>query len=180
MRIERREDFLKLAVGVVVGLFLLDRMVLSPAFDHWKDQGERIDQLRQKVTRGRQLLDRESTLRARWAEMLKTDLATDSAVAEKDAYAGLSKWTLGKGVSITSLTPQWRLQVDDAHDLYEFRALVNGTQASIGRFVYELETDPLPVRMEDCELTARDAKGQQLSATLRFSFVRLREGKGKL
>ena len=41
MEIKSRETFLKIGVGVVVGLFLLDRMVLSPAISGWKSQSER-------------------------------------------------------------------------------------------------------------------------------------------
>ena len=56
MRIENRETYLKIGVGVVVGLFLLDRMILTPAGKSWTAQGERITVLEEKVTKGRRLL----------------------------------------------------------------------------------------------------------------------------
>jgi hypothetical protein len=65
---------------------------------------------------------------------------------------------------------------DETYELLEWRAATTGTQSSLGQFIYALETDALPVRLEECEMTARDAKGQQLSGSMRFSFIRLKEG----
>jgi hypothetical protein len=76
-------------------------------------------------------------------------------------------------VNFSSLTPQWRGH-DDGYDAFECRATATGDQAALGRLLYELETDPLPARIEECEITARDAQGKQIGLSLRFSFVRLR------
>jgi hypothetical protein len=173
VRIENREAFLKIAVGAVVGLFLLDRMVLTPAGKSWTAQGERIDALREKVTKGHRLLQNENALRAKWAAMQSGDLDPEISTAEDQAYSGISKWAAASRISTTSLSPQWRTQ-DDDFDLFEFRASATGTQSSLGQFIYALETDPLPVKLEECDLTARDAKGQQLTGALRFSFIRLK------
>lgn len=172
MRIERREDLLKIGVAVVIGLALLDRMVLTPAATRWKAQGERITALQAKVTEGRRLLLRKNAIRAKWAEMQQTDLKNDVSEAEEQVYTGIQQWAAASGISTTSLSPLWRPQED--YDLYEFRASTTGTQSSLGKFIYQLETDKLPVKLEECELTARDNKGQQLTGALRFSFIRLK------
>ena len=69
MQNSRRETLLKIGVGAVVGLFLLDRVIITPAFASWKAQGERLTKLREEVQRGRQLVAREKSLRGRWEEM---------------------------------------------------------------------------------------------------------------
>ena len=175
MQIENREKFLKIAVGVVVGLFLCDHFILTPATASWKAQGERIDALRQKVTRGRELLKREAAIHSKWDEMQNNDLDPEMSTAEDMAFKGITKWQTESRISLTSLSPQWKTS-DEGYDLLEFRASATGTQAQIGQFIYALETDALPVRLDECELSARDAKGQQLSGALRFSFIRLKEG----
>ncbi len=172
MRTDRREALLKIAVGVVVGLFVIDRAILSPALSRWKRQGERIAALEEKVKRGRQLIDRESSLRGRWEEMLRTDLADDLSTAESDVFKAVARWSLESRVGFNSMTPQWRPR-DEGSEKLEFRATATGDQASLGRLIYEIETDALPVRVEECELTARDAKGKQLTLAMRFSFIRL-------
>lgn len=172
MRSKNREALLKIAVAVVVGLFLLDRMLLSPAITRWKAQSDRITDLRQKVLRGRQLLDRERSIHARWAEMQRTDLPDDLSSAENDVFKAISRWARESRVGFTSLTPQWRTH-EDGYDTFECRASATGDQTSLGRLLYEIETDPLPAHIEESELTARDAQGKQLTLTVKFTFVRL-------
>ena len=172
MRSNRREALLKLAVMVVLGLFLLDKVVLSPLIAHWKEQGESIAMLREKVTRGRQLLEREDSIRGRWTQMNQSDLADDSSVAESEVFKGVARWASQSGINFTSLTPQPKTG-QDGYDTLECRATATGSLAAVRRLIYDLETDPLPARLEECEITARDAKGQQVTLTMRFSFVRL-------
>ncbi|MBV9128250.1 MAG: hypothetical protein JO117_09210 [Verrucomicrobia bacterium] len=172
MKSSDRLMFLKIGAAAVVGLFLLDKIVLSPAIASWNDQSERIDALRKKVERGRQLVQREDAIRQRWAEMLHANLPADMSAAESDAFKALSRWVRDSGVALTSLTPQWQTH-EEGYESFECRAAATGDQVSLGRFIYELEVDPMPVSLEECEITTRDARGAQLNMTARFSFVRL-------
>ncbi len=175
MSAKRRETLLKIGVGLIVALFLLDRMVLSPAIAGWKAQSVRLAALEQKVKNGRQLLLREKSLSARWDEMQRANLAEDRSSAENDVYKALARWNSESHVSFTSLTPTWRDHLDEGYSTFECRATAAGDQASLAHLVYEVETDPLPARIEECELTAHDAKGAQLGLALKFSFVRILE-----
>jgi hypothetical protein len=170
----RREVILKIAAGGVIGLFLLDRMVLSPAIAGWKQQGERLSSVREKVKRGRQVLEREKATRARWDEMLRTDLPEDNSAAEDEVFKAITRWARDSQISFTSLTPQWRNH-EEGYDTFECRATATGDQAALGRLVYEIESDPLPARIEECDLSARDAVGKQLELMVRFSFLRINE-----
>ena len=174
MRSNRRETLLKIVVAVVVGLFVFDRMILSPAINRWKEQGERIGSLRQKVQRGRQLLERERSVRARWSDMQRLDLPDDFSAAESDVYKAIGRWASQSRVGFTNLTPQRRSH-EEGYDTYEWRASAVGDQASLSRLLYEIETDPLPANLEECELTARDPQGKQLSLAVKFSFIRIAE-----
>ncbi len=174
MQSKNRETFLKIGVGMVVGLFVLDRMVLGPAIESWKAQSERLAELRVKVERGRQLMQREKSIRARWNEMQRTDLPDDDSMAESDVFTAIARWTSASRVGITNLTPH-RTNHDGGYDTFEWRASATGDQASLGRFIYEIESDALPMRIEECELSTRDTKGQQLALSVRFSAVRIDE-----
>jgi hypothetical protein len=171
---KNRETLLKIGVGVVVGLFVLDRMVLGPAVSAWKAQGERLAEVRQKVERGRGLIEREKSIRGRWNEMRRTDLAEDHSQAENDVFTAIGRWASASRVSFSNLTPQWRSH-DEGYDTFECRATATGTQDALGRLLYEVESDALPMRIEECELSTRDNKGQQLALSVRFSAVRIHE-----
>ncbi len=176
MENKSRETWLKIIVASVVGLFVLDSMVLSPAIAGWKKQSERLAVLQQKVERGRQLVEREKSIRGRWEEMQRTDLNDESSTAENDVFKSLNRWARESRINFTSLTPQWRAHEDGGYDTFECRATATGDQASLGRLLYEIETDALPAHVEDCEIAARDTKGGLLTMSLRFSFVRIAEG----
>ena len=150
-------------------------LVLSPGLAAWKAQGERLAALREKVERGRGLIEREKSLRARWDEMQRTDLAEDISTAESEVFKGIGRWGRESRVSFTSLTPQWRSH-EEGYDTFECRATATGEQQALGRLLYEIETDPLPARVEEVEFAARDNKGQQLGLTLKFSFVSITGG----
>ena len=167
-----RETILKIVAFGAIGLFLFDRVILSPAMAAWKSQGERLAQLSEKVKRGRQLMERADSLRSRWDDMQQADLPDDLSTSEGEVFRAIGRWTREARVTFTSLTPQWRSH-DEGFDTFECRAAVTGDQESLGRLLHEIETDPLPARIEECELSTRDNKGQQLGLSLRISFVAL-------
>ena len=131
--------------------------------------------MREQVQGGRQLVSREKSLRTRWEEMQRTDMPDDVSVAENEVFQAIGRWTLDSHVNFTNLARE-RRPGDEGSEMFEFRASATGDQATLGRLLYEIETDPLPAHVEECELSARDAKGTQLTLTMRFSFVRLVEG----
>jgi hypothetical protein len=171
MENKQREIYLKIGVAIVVGLFVLDRFILTPAIAHWKDQSENIATLRTKVQRGRQLIEREKSIRERWNEMIRTQLPEDRSVAEGEVYKAIGRWSLESRINFNNLVPIWTSH-PEGYDTFQCRVTAAGDQASLGHLVHEVEVDPLPARVEECELAARDAKGQQLNLTLKFSFIR--------
>ena len=170
----RRELLLKIVAFSVIGLFLFDRVILEPAIRSWTDQSRRIAGLREKVQRGRQLLAREKTIRDRWAEMLRANLPVEVSSAENEAFKAVGRWARDSHINLTSITPQWQNH-DEGYETLECRVAAAGDQASLGRFVYELETDGLPVNLEECEFATRDPRGAQLTMTARMTFLRLAE-----
>lgn len=172
MHRKQREKFLKIGAAAIVGLFLLDQLVISWAVQAWSDQSDRIAGLRKKVSDAQQLMNRSKQLRARWAEMQRTSLAVNNDVAEYDVYKAVQRWAGTSRISFTNMQQNWRVH-DEGYDTLEVRATANGEQSTFGRLLYELETDPLPARVHELELSARDAQGKQLAMSLRFSFVRL-------
>jgi hypothetical protein len=174
MKAEDRKALLWLGVYGVVGLLLLDSFVFEPFVASWREQGERIDAVRKKVDRGEQLLAREKTTRARWAAMVSANLPADDSMAQDAAYKAISRWVAESGITLPSLsfTPAWQTH-DEGYETLECRVAAIGDQASLGKFIHALETDPIPVNLEECELTTRDAHGTQLGLAARFTFLRL-------
>ena len=172
MTAKQRETYLKAGAIVGASLFVLDYLVITPAYDAWTAQGDRIADLQKKVTHGQQLLDREKTIHTHWDDMLHQNLPADLSAAETRAFQAIGRWVAASSISLSSLTPspQW-LDNADGNKTLECRATATGTQASLGRFIYEMETDKIPVNLEEYEITTRDEHGAQLTMTARFTFL---------
>ena len=175
-----RQQLLKIVALGIVGLYLLDHFVIEPAFQGWTAQGQRIQALQEKVERGRQVMSRQAQIQQRWTQMLRANLSADVSTAENDAVNAIGRWAKESRISLNSIAPnlQWQIH-DEGYETYECRVGATGDQASLGRFIYEMETDALPVNLEDCELAARDAQGSQLTLTARITFLRIKDSASK-
>ncbi len=176
---KQRQRMLVYAACGVGGLFLLDSLVITPAARNWSEQGERIDALQKKVDRGDKLVERERTIRERWAGMTRANLPPDNSVAGDLAYRAFGRWAQESKVVVNAVSPapQWQNH-DEGYETIEWRATIAGDQAALGKFIYNLEVDPLPVNLEECEIATRDARGSQLTMTARFTFARLTTAAG--
>lgn len=177
MKPEQRLLYLKIGAGAMLALAILIYWIIPPAIDSWKDQTDRIATLKKNVTKGDRMLGREDQLRQTWADMVHANLPQEDSAAENLAIKAVARWARDSGVTFNNLAPSWQDSRDtkDPYRVYECRLAATGDQASLSRFIYELETDPLPVALEECEITARDTHGSQLSMTARFSFLHLPE-----
>jgi hypothetical protein len=174
MKADDRKALLWLAVYGLVGFWLLDHVVIEPFISAWGEQSDRIAALSKKVNRGDQLIARAQSTRSRWADMVRANLPADDSVAQDAAYKAVSRWAAESGITISSVafSSSWQTH-DEGYETLECRIAANGDQGSLGKFIYKLEVDPMPVNLEECELSTRDTHGTQLGMTARFTFMRL-------
>jgi Tfp pilus assembly protein PilO len=169
---KQRLLYLKTAAVVILGVLVLDHLILEPGLRRWSAQSERIRALREDVDQAGLLLSRESKIRERWEAMQRTDLSPDVATAESEVFKAVARWGRVSRLTFTSLDPQWRTY-DNGYMTLECRANATGDQAALARFLSELESDPLAVRLESCEMVAADQDGRRLAMAVRFTAMRL-------
>jgi hypothetical protein len=169
-----REFLLKVGAACAVALFVLDQVVIEPGFRRWKEQGERITKLSTDVKNGDKLLSREQALRDHWTMMQHENLPEDNSAAESQIIKAISRWEASSRVIFTNLNKgkQWKLN-DDGSETLDFVISINGDQSSIGRFIYEAQTDTIPVYLKQYNLSSHDTRGTQLTLAATFSFLRL-------
>lgn len=168
----QRQKMLMVAAAAVVLVWLGDRMVLTPLTKAWKDRSARILDLRKKVAQGSQLLERESILRDRWSGMRTNTLSEELSVAESRVLKSFDQWSQESRINVLSIKPQWRRNAEDFMTL-ECRVDAFGSLSSIVRFLYEVESTPLGVKVDSFEILPRDGTGQLLTLGLQVSALRL-------
>jgi hypothetical protein len=133
----------------------------------WNDRATRIEKLEKDVGRGTMLVGREVALAQRWREMQSLGRSRETAVTENEVLSAVNRWALAGTLGVTSLKPRW---VDEDHcRKFEIQVSGSGSLGAISRFLYELESDPQPLKIEDVEIGARDNQGQVLTCDVRFT-----------
>lgn len=168
MNSSHRQKLLTIAAIVVIAIWAGDRLVISPLTKTWKDRSVRIADFRKQVSQGSLVLEREKSIRSRWAGMQTNTLAVGTSVAENQLLKAFERWSQESRLSITSIKPQWKHNEDD-HSTLECRVDAFGSVQSLTRFLFEVEKDPLALKVEAVEVTARDNEGQQLALALQVS-----------
>ena len=172
MGIKNRQKLFVVLAAVGVAFLLGDKIIVTPLTAGWQDRSKQIAVLTKQVNQGSLLVSRDSVIRERWDHMRTNTLPVDVSFAENDVLTAFERWSKLSGMSISSIKPQWKQAGEDFMTL-ECRADAFGSIQAVTRFLYEVEKDPLALRVEAVEITARDNDGQQLAIGLQVSGLQL-------
>ena len=100
--------------------------------------------------------------------MRTNTLPSNLSVAESKVLKAFDRWSQESRISISSKKLEWKRAGDDYMTL-ECRADALGSMSALTRFLYEVEKDPLALRIETVDIMSRDNNGQQLSLALQLS-----------
>src|SRR5262249_12592622 len=124
------------------------------------------------VLDGNRLIERDAKIRERWSQIRTNTLSSEQSLAEAQMYAAFNRWTEGSRVTVSSVAPRWKFNADD-YATFECHVEANGNLGALTRFLYEVEHDPLGIKVDLVELTAQDDRGSQLSLGLQVSGLEL-------
>ena len=172
MPINNRQQLLVILAAAGAALLIGDRLLLSPLMASWQARSKQIGELTKQVKQGSLLVSRDSIIRDRWDQMRNSTLPEEVSAAENEVLRAFERWSQESRISISSIKPQWKRAGDDYMTL-ECRADAFGSIEALTRFLYEVEKDPLALRVEAVEIAARDNDGQQLSVGLQVSGLQL-------
>jgi hypothetical protein len=168
MNLNKRQQFLAVLVIAMVGLFIADKLLITPLSNSWKNRSSRIAKLKELVRDGESTVKQEQTLRRQWDNIRTNTLASAKPEAESQMLKAFERWSQAGGVSVSSIRPQWK-EVEDDYKTLECRADVAGSLPAIVRFLFQVERDPLGVKVDSMELTTRNSEGSQLALVIQVS-----------
>jgi len=168
VQIKDRQKMLVIVTIVAVSLFAVDHLVRAPLVSAWNARATQLTDLRNKVARGRMLIQREAGLRNHWEDMQRKALTNNMSTAEQQVFRAIDSWAQDTGVIVNAVTPQWKHDSDD-YITYECRVDAAGDISKLSRFLYRAEREPMALKIEAVELSARDKDGQQLSLALQLN-----------
>lgn len=168
MPTKNRQQLLVIVAVSALALLAADSLVRAPLAKLWDTRAKQLKDLRTQVAQGRMLLLREQTIRGRWDRMQQNTLTNNASAAEQQLFAAIENWRQDSRVILSGATPQWKHDSDD-YITYQCRLDASGNLSSLTRFLYDIEKDPMALKLESVELAARDKDGQQLSLGVQIS-----------
>ncbi len=168
MQIKNRQQTLVIVAIVAVGLFAGDKLIFNPILDGWNARSKRIESLRRQVVQGKALLDRKDAISNHWERIQRNALPNNASAAEQQFWQALDRWHQDSGVIISGTTPQWKSDSDE-YMTYQCRLDAAGSLGTLSKFLFDIESEPMALKIESVELSARDKTGQQLALGLQLS-----------
>jgi Tfp pilus assembly protein PilO len=169
VQIKNRQQLLTIVALAAIGIFAFDKIVRPPLMKLWSDRAQEIKDLRSEVTQGELLKRSRDSIRSRWAQIQASALTNNTSMAEQQLFKGFDRWSQSSGVSISSIIPQWKQTQDSDYKTLEIRVDASGSIDRLSRFLYDVERDPMALKLQSVELTARDNEGQVLAMGLQVS-----------
>ena len=172
---KNRQQLLSVLALAVVAFWIGDKVILTPLTKSWADRKAQIASLRKSIQAGSQLAEREASLRDRWDDMQKNTLPKSTSEAASRVLQSFEQWSRDSRISITSVKPQARQTADD-YTTVEVRLDGFGSLGTVTRFLYEMEKDPMALKVEAIEMSARDKEGAEIELALQVSGLILGSG----
>ena len=168
MKIENRQQFLVALTIGVAALYVGVNFIYTPLSNVWSARSVQIKNLREKISEGKTLIQRESVVRDRWSNMSTNALPDNPSLAEQQLLKSFDTWSGETGVEISSIMPQWKNDSTNYMTL-NCRVEASGNLGTLSQFLYRIEKGPMALKLDSVELGAHDPAGQQLSLGLQIS-----------
>ncbi|MGC9326471.1 MAG: type 4a pilus biogenesis protein PilO [Candidatus Hinthialibacter sp.] len=169
-----RQRLLSIVAIVCFGALIGDKLLFTPLLNIWKDRSERIQELEKNLVKGQLLLDRENDLKRRWQSMKENSLPADKSSAQSQVLKSVDRWATESGITISTFKPNWK-DYQENYITLDCRAAAQGNLSNVVRFLYELEKDPIAVKLEQVEISVNDDVGEHLTLSVTFSGLQILE-----
>lgn len=168
MKTGSRQQLLIIVTITVVALFAGDKLIYSPLVNLWRARTKEIKELHGQIRRGSATIQNEQAIHGKWGQMRTNTLPSNQSEALEKISKAFRDWAEESGASLNGVTPQWKNDSDE-YKTVVCRVDATGTLWMLSRFIYDIEKDPLGLKLESVDFSSRDNTGQQLTLALQVS-----------
>ena len=172
MVVTKRERFYLIAAGVLLGLFLLQYLAITP-FLNYRSQIQADLVLANRNSDAAQVLfTRQRNHEKQWQALLASSLKVTASEAESQVLHSVRDWAQDSGLGLESLKPEHLAREKDAAvQEIAFRASGSGPMSAIARMLWRLETASVPLRVNSIQITPRKEGTDDLAVQLSISTI---------
>jgi hypothetical protein len=165
--LSKRERQYAIGAAGLLGGLLVYSMVVSPYFDRLAGIKDQTDKATSTISRNHKILGYQRDLKPAWNDM-SANLSPNEAEAMSQASSDILRWGRDTRVNVTAIKPD-RTITENKFVVSSFHVTASGTMASISRFVWALESAPVPLRVHEVQLKPRKEGTDDLEVQLSVS-----------
>ena len=171
MVLSKRERIILIVTIASVGLFVMNAFIVEPVMSRRDELESQRQQLLGDLSEAELLIGNHARMRKKWNAMLSDGLQ-DEGEAESRALGALREWSGAASLSLSSIRPE-RISSDRGLQEMIFTVAGKGTLDSVARFLWQIETAALPVKIKDIQLGSSSESGDSMSLQLHLSALYL-------
>jgi hypothetical protein len=165
--LSKRERQYAIGAAALLGGLLVYSVVVSPYFEHLSAIKDQTAKANGTLHRNRETLRYQRELKPAWTEM-SANLSGTESEAMSHASEDILGWGRAAGVVVSAIKPD-RTTTENKFTISAFHVTASGRMASISRFVWALESAPVPLRVHEIQLKPRKEGSDDLEVQLSVS-----------
>ena len=165
--LSKRERIMAITAVVVVGFLVLNKFLIGPVAGKLQQLETQKDQLLLELSEAQNLFRKRQALERGWKTALSNGLRNE-VEAESKVGRALNEWSQEARLTLSSVKPD-RVASDKGLKEMTFVVVGTGTLDAVARFLWKIETAPLPIKVKDMQFGSSNESGQSMSVQLRLS-----------
>ena len=176
MVLSAKEKKYAIVTGAVLSAALVYNYAIDPLFARYNKIN---DEKQTQITiadNNRKLMHLQRDLKPAWQEMSQ-NLTNNDSEAMSQASRDVLRWGQSAGVYVSAIKPD-RTTTENKFVVSSFHVTATGRLAAVSRFVWTLESAPVPMRVHEVQLKPRKEGTDDLEVQLSVSTLSLPAGSG--
>lgn len=148
---KRREKTLAIIVAIIIAIWVIDRIILTPSVRWWRTKQEEVSVKNARLAKANALVRQRKKWRAALDDMRNSQLPSAPSEGEAIVIRTLRGTAADCGVNVQSMRPRHSHDSDDQPTI-GLLLIGGGSMESIVHLVHSVETSSLPLRVLRFEL----------------------------
>ena len=168
MVLSKRERLIAILTLAALGIVVGDHYVLGPILARYDALAVRRTTVEAELAEAGQLRTMRDRLAGRWQGLRREGLRDEPADTESLVMHAVRDWSSHAGFDLASLRPERTRPLESLREV-TFRVSGTGSMLEVTRFLYQLETSRLPLRIVELQLGSRTEGVDDLSLQVKLS-----------
>lgn len=170
MNLSRREKIIGLVTGIVVGALILDQLIVSPLLERLDNALTMIQQHQEDLEQAESTFKSDLAARRRWKQMVGNGFKADASAAEGQLLDRVRDAAQRSGINVQSFKPERSEKVSGFYRI-TIRVTATGNASQAARFLYLLQTDTIPLKVMDLQISSRKDGTDDLAIQMGVSTI---------